>query len=71
MQAFVQPANLVSFETWMAAMTASACIGFTSLVPWLFNLTFFERRNKKLGKFHCIQRYVVVVVMLLPGNGAR
>lgn len=35
----------------MAAISASACIGFTSLVPWLFNLTFFERRNRQIGKY--------------------
>lgn len=37
----------VSYEIWLAALASSACIGFTSLVPWLFNLTFFERREQQ------------------------
>lgn len=41
-----QNGQIVSYETWMAALASSACIGFTSLVPWLFNLTFFEQRKQ-------------------------
>lgn len=40
-----QNGTYVTYETWMAALASSACIGLTSLVPWLFNLTFFERKK--------------------------
>lgn len=45
----VQNGTNVSYETWLAALASSACIGCTSLVPWLFNLTFFEHQK---GKFY-------------------
>ena len=40
----------VNLETWLAALDSSACIGCTSLVPWLFNMTFFERHQQLEGK---------------------
>ena len=51
--------SVVSLETWIAAVASSACIGCTSLVPWLFNMTFFERKNQatgRQGKFHVAQQ---------------
>lgn len=48
--------SIVSYETWLAAIASSACIGFTSLVPWLFNLTFFEKGHENVeqkGKSSC------------------
>jgi len=50
----------VSYETWIAAMVSSICIGFTSLVPWLFNLTFFEQdsdQKRVKGKFSAISAF--------------
>jgi hypothetical protein len=41
--------STISYETWIAAIASSACIGFTSLVPWLFNMTFFEQSKIVAG----------------------
>lgn len=41
----------IPYSTWLIAIGSSACIGLTSLVPWLFNLTFFERRLDPKGEY--------------------
>ena len=55
----------MSFDTWLIALLSSSLMGFTSLVPWLFNLTFFEHRKTKSsshGKFD--------QVLELPSNAS-